>query len=110
MITDLPTIKRFKHYQSDKHFSEFYLQDGGKNQLAWIWNDCYVTVTKLVVFIIPSLFPFLQIRPTVAFLFFSWTDSTDSPDCLLILLSISVFLLFSFFLFSTFSSWFRAVD
>jgi len=23
-----------KHYHSDKHFSEFYLQDGGKNQLA----------------------------------------------------------------------------
>ena len=24
----------FKHYHSDKHLSEFYLQDGGKNQLA----------------------------------------------------------------------------
>ena len=24
----------FKWYHSDKHFSEFYLQDGGKNQLA----------------------------------------------------------------------------
>jgi len=44
---------------------------------------------------------FLQILPTVAFLFFSRTDSTDSPDCLLIglLLSISVFyfLVFSVF-------------
>ena len=24
----------FKHYHSSKHSSEFYLQDGGKNQLA----------------------------------------------------------------------------
>ena len=38
---------------------------------------------------------FLQILSTVAFLFFFRTDSTDSPDCLPILLSISVF--FSFF-------------
>ena len=30
MITD---FKRY-HTVSDKHFSEFYLQDGGKNQLA----------------------------------------------------------------------------
>ena len=28
----------FKRYHSDKHFSGFYLQDGGKNQLAQIWN------------------------------------------------------------------------
>ena len=28
----------FKRYRSDKHLSEFYLQDGGKNQLAQIWN------------------------------------------------------------------------
>jgi len=28
MITDLPT-QRFKHFHSDKHFSEFYLQDWG---------------------------------------------------------------------------------
>ena len=40
-------------------------------------------------------FPFLQILPTIAYLFFSWTDSTDSPDCLPILLSISVFSLYS---------------
>ena len=40
--------------------------------------------------------------PTIAYHFFSWTDSTDSPDCLSILLSISVF--FSLlFLFSTVS-------
>jgi len=29
MITDLPPSV-FKRYHSDKHFSEFYLQDGGK--------------------------------------------------------------------------------
>jgi len=34
--------------------------------------------------------PFLQIFPTVAFLFFFRTDSTDFPDCLLILLRLSV--------------------
>jgi len=40
-----------------------------------------------------------QILPTVAFLFFFRTDSTDSPDCLPILLSIAVFLLFTFSVF-----------
>ena len=33
---------------------------------------------------------FLQIFPTAAFLFFFRTDYMDSPDCLLLLLSISV--------------------
>jgi len=33
MVTDLLTSV-FKRYRSDKHFSEFHLQDGGKNQLA----------------------------------------------------------------------------
>ena len=28
----------FKRYDSDKHFSAFYLQDGGKNELAQIRN------------------------------------------------------------------------
>ena len=28
----------FKHYRSDKHFSEFYIHDGGKNQLIQMWN------------------------------------------------------------------------
>ena len=42
-----------------------------------------------------SAFPFLQILPTIAYHFFSWTDATDSPDCLPILLSISVFSLYS---------------
>jgi len=52
---------------------------------------------------IPRLKPsFLQILPTVAFLFFFGTDCTDSPDCLPILLSISV-LLFSFSVFFTYS-------
>ena len=34
---------------------------------------------------------FLQILPTIAYIFFFRTDSADSPDCLPILLSISVF-------------------
>ena len=38
-------------------------------------------------------FPFLQILPTVAYLFFFWTDSMYSPDCLPILLSRSIFTL-----------------
>jgi len=43
--------------------------------------------------------PFLQILPTVAFLFFFRTDYTDSPDCLAILLNISVFFYFLVFMF-----------
>jgi len=39
-----------------------------------------------------------------------FTDFTDSPDCLLILLSIYFFLRFSFSVFPLFSCWFRAVD
>ena len=54
--------------------------------------------------------PFLQILPTIVFLFFFRTDSTDFPDCLLILLSISVFLLFSFSVIPLISCWFHAVD
>jgi len=45
------------------------------------------------------------ILPTAAFLFVFRTDSTDSPDCLPILLSISVSY---FFCFPLFSCWFRA--
>jgi len=37
-------------------------------------------------------------------------NSTDFPDCLPVLLSISVFLLFSFSLFPLFSCWFHAVQ
>ena len=53
---------------------------------------------------------FLQILPTVAFLFFFGTDSTDSLDCLPILLSMPVFLFSFFFGFPLFSCRFRAVD
>ena len=53
---------------------------------------------------------FLQIIPTVAFLFFSETDSTDSLDCLPILLSMPVFLFSFFSVFPLFSCRFRAVD
>jgi len=42
----------------------------------------------------------LRFLPTLAFLFFFRTDSTDSPHCLPTLLSISGFLVFSFLLFS----------
>jgi len=59
---------------------------------------------------IPGLKPsFLQILPIVAFLFFFRTDYLDFTDCLLLLLSISVFY-FSVFLFSLFSCWFHALD
>jgi len=37
VIADLPTKRIWAHH-NDKHFSEFYLQDGGRNQVAWIWN------------------------------------------------------------------------
>ena len=54
--------------------------------------------------------PFLRILPTAAFLFFFRTDYMDPPDCLLILLSISVFYFLVFFCFTLFSCRFRAVD
>jgi len=54
--------------------------------------------------------PFLQILPAVAFLFFYRIDSADSPDCLPILLSISVFYFLFFSVFPLLSFWFRAVD
>ena len=49
-------------------------------------------------------FPFLHILLTVAFLFFFRTDSTDSADCLPMLLSIpvSVFCFLVFFCFPHF--------
>ena len=50
----------------------------------------FYTVVMLLTSILISI-PSLQILPTVAFLFFFMTDSTDFPDCLLILLSIPVF-------------------
>jgi len=42
----------FKRYRSDKHFSEFYLQDGGNNQLAEIWNK--ITSLSLYVYSVAS--------------------------------------------------------
>ena len=48
---------------------------------------------KGYVGMVGKTFLFLQILPTVACLFFFRTDSTDSLDCLPILLSISVFTL-----------------
>jgi len=61
---------------------------------------------------IPGLKPFfLQILPTVAFFVFFRTDSTNFPDCLPIVLSISVFfLLLSFPVFHFLLVGFRAVD
>jgi len=39
MITDLPvTNKAYLSAITVIHFSEFYPQDGGENQLAWISN------------------------------------------------------------------------
>ena len=32
---NLPTKRVFKRYFSNQHFSEFYLQDGGENRLAY---------------------------------------------------------------------------
>ena len=49
--------------------------------------------------------PFLQILPTAAFPFPLRTDCMDSPDCLLLLLSISVFK----YSFTLFSCWFREI-
>ena len=54
-------------------------------------------------------FLFYKSFPLQPFFFFFRTDYMDSPDCLLLLLSISVFY-FLVFLFYTFSCWFRAVD
>ena len=44
MITNLPTSV-FKRYHGDEHFSEFYLQDGGKTKLAIDMEQNDVTVT-----------------------------------------------------------------
>jgi len=33
-ITSLPIKRIFKRYYSNQHFPDFYLQDGGENQLA----------------------------------------------------------------------------
>ena len=38
----------FKRYHSDKHFSEFYLQDGGKKSTGIDMEQSYVTVTLCI--------------------------------------------------------------
>ena len=50
MITDLPTKRIFKCYDSGKHFSEFYLQDGDEYQLALSWNK----ITSLSHYIVAA--------------------------------------------------------
>jgi len=59
------------------------------------------TVVMLLTFILIIILnlPFLQVLPSVAFLFFFRTEYMVSLDCLLILLSISIF---NFFLVSSF--------
>jgi len=49
MITDLLTKRSlFKRYHSDKHLSEFYLQDGGKKSTCIGMEQNYVTVTLCI--------------------------------------------------------------
>ena len=51
-----PTYQQsvFKRYHSDKHFSEFHLQDGGKNQLADMEQN-YVISSDVFVYRGPDL-------------------------------------------------------
>ena len=59
MITDLPT----KCYHSSIHFSEFYLQDGGKNHLAQILNKITsLTVTLYINCLVFLCFKHRQVR------------------------------------------------
>ena len=77
-------------------------------------TSCVTRQQSAVYWCLSARFPdhtrqcFLQILPTVAFLFFFRTDSTDSPDCLPALLRMSVYYYY-FFLFRRFNCWFRAV-
>ena len=89
----------------------FYRVRGVEGSCAKHLTIEFYTVVILLTFILiiisipsphhsftPGLKPSFSVNPsvpTVAFLFFFRTDSKDSPDCLLILLSIPVFLLFS---------------
>ena len=63
-------------------------------------TSCVTRQQSAVYWCLSARFPdhtrqcFLQILPTVAFLFFFRTDSTNSPDCLPILLRMSVFIIF----------------
>ena len=89
------------------------------------YSILFYTVVMLLIFIliiinIPilhhSFFPGLKAsfsaNPShrIAFLFFFRTDYTNSPDCLPIRLSMSVFLLFSFLVFHFLVAGFRALD
>jgi len=68
--------------------------------------SCYYQYAVTPHSVIPRLKPSVTANPfhhRRSFLL--RTDSTDSPECLLLLLSISVF-----FCFTLFSCWFRAVD
>ena len=56
-------------------------------QHAFTFNICRAIVMTYA----HSNLPFLQILPTVAFLLFFRTDSTNSPYCLPILLSMTFF-------------------
>jgi len=49
MIADLPTKGlSTKRYRSDKRLSEFYLQDGNENQLAYIIMDEFTSLSPYV--------------------------------------------------------------
>jgi len=72
--------------------------------------------TVILIIITHSLFHsrlktffFCKSFPPQPFLFFFWTDYMIPPDCLPLLLNISVFT-FEFFYFTLFSCRFRAVD
>ena len=59
-------------------------------------NHLSSPLSKQTVYrILPASKGWIKSNKCIAYHFFSWTDSTDSPDCLPILLSISVFSLYS---------------
>jgi len=57
MIINLPESV-FKWQQSNKHFQEFYPQDGGENQLAQMWNE----ITSLSPFVLSTHFSLWPLR------------------------------------------------
>ena len=73
------------------------------------WGVYHPSPPHFVIRVLKSSFSISANLPTVAFLFFFRTNSTDSADCLPILLSMSVFY-FLVFLFHLFSFWFPAAD
>jgi len=89
-------------------------QEREKEGRGWLGNErrrdlpdqcqtaCYATEIVMIMRTGRAsyeLLSFLQILPTIAFLFFFRTDSTDSPDCLPTLVSITVSVYFLVFLF-----------